>query len=210
MKVRTQERRDAIVRAAAELFEELGYEAASMSELSKRLGGSKATLYGYFASKEELLQAVVQAFSTGHLSDATAGLTADLERGIAGAAALRAALIAFGERALKVLTNDRTAAAIYRIVVAASGRSDVGRLFHDAGPKQSVDALAALMKGAIARRELRALDPRVLAMQFLALLTAEISARICESDPPPVRPAQIRLMVERAVDLLLLGASPRK
>src|SRR3954471_3370392 len=31
-----------------------------MANISERLGGSKATLYGYFCSKEELLRAVLQ------------------------------------------------------------------------------------------------------------------------------------------------------
>ena len=51
MRVRTQARRDTIIEAAIQLFEEAGYEGASMSELARRLGGSKATLYGYFPSK---------------------------------------------------------------------------------------------------------------------------------------------------------------
>jgi AcrR family transcriptional regulator len=57
-RVRTEEKRDEIVRVAAQLFQENGFERTSMSMISERLGGSKATLYGYFKSKEELLEAV--------------------------------------------------------------------------------------------------------------------------------------------------------
>ena len=59
MRVRTEEKRLQIIRIAAELFEELGYERTSMSAIAARVGGSKATLYGYFGSKEELLRAVL-------------------------------------------------------------------------------------------------------------------------------------------------------
>lgn len=59
-RVRTEEKRDEIVRIAAELFEKHGYDRCSMAALSERLGGSKATLYGYFPSKEDLLRAVIQ------------------------------------------------------------------------------------------------------------------------------------------------------
>jgi AcrR family transcriptional regulator len=59
-RVRTEEKRDEIVRIAAELFEKHGYDRCSMAALSERLGGSKATLYGYFSSKEDLLRAVIQ------------------------------------------------------------------------------------------------------------------------------------------------------
>src|SRR5687767_15487376 len=59
MRVRTEEKRLEIMRIAGELFDELGYERTSMSAIAARVGGSKATLYGYFASKEELLRAVL-------------------------------------------------------------------------------------------------------------------------------------------------------
>src|SRR5947209_1034801 len=58
-RVRTEEKRDEIVRIASELFEKRGYDRCSMAALSEKLGGSKATLYGYFPSKEDLLRAVI-------------------------------------------------------------------------------------------------------------------------------------------------------
>lgn len=59
MRVRTEKKRQEIMRIAAELFDQLGYERTSMSAIAARVGGSKATLYGYFASKEDLLRAVL-------------------------------------------------------------------------------------------------------------------------------------------------------
>ena len=59
VRVRTELKRRQIVDVASQLFQELGYERTSMSLISERLGGSKATLYGYFKSKEELLQSVL-------------------------------------------------------------------------------------------------------------------------------------------------------
>lgn len=59
MRVRTEQKRQEIMQVAAELFEKLGYERTSMSAIAARVGGSKATLYGYFRSKDELLRAVL-------------------------------------------------------------------------------------------------------------------------------------------------------
>src|SRR5438067_4271028 len=59
-RVRTEQKRDEIVRIASELFEKHGYDRCSMAALSERLGGSKATLYGYFPSQQDLLRAVIQ------------------------------------------------------------------------------------------------------------------------------------------------------
>lgn len=59
MRVRTEEKRHEIIRIAARLFEELGYDRTSMSLIATQVGGSKTTLYGYFESKEDLLRAVL-------------------------------------------------------------------------------------------------------------------------------------------------------
>jgi AcrR family transcriptional regulator len=59
MRARREDRRNEIIRVAAELFDSQGYERTSMSAIAARVGGSKATLYSYFASKEGLLQAIL-------------------------------------------------------------------------------------------------------------------------------------------------------
>jgi len=50
--------RAGILTAAADLFRERGYRAATLDEIARRIGVSKPTLYGYFRSKEELLAAI--------------------------------------------------------------------------------------------------------------------------------------------------------
>jgi len=60
MRPRKEEKRQEIIRVAMKLFDELGYERTSMSRIAARVGGSKATLYGYFSSKEDLLRAVLE------------------------------------------------------------------------------------------------------------------------------------------------------
>jgi AcrR family transcriptional regulator len=59
VRVRTEEKRREIVEVAAGLFEKHGFERTSMSMIAEHLGGSKATLYGYFKAKEEILAAVL-------------------------------------------------------------------------------------------------------------------------------------------------------
>ena len=204
MKVRTEARRNAILQAAASLFQEMGYERASMNELAKRIGGSKATLYGYFSSKEELFVAVVEAFSTVHLLDAVQSLTTPEAEQLT----LKARLTQFAERMLSVLTNDRSAIAVYRMVVAESGHSDVGNLFHEAGPAEAHKAIARLLEAAMDRGELRRADPAITAMHFLALVTAESEMRLFQKDPPPLAAGQLGPMVQRAVDMFFNGAAP--
>lgn len=205
MKIRTETRRNAILEAAVELFKEKGYERASMNELARRLGGSKATLYGYFPSKEELFVAVVKAVATVHLSDAIATLSEDA----ASRMSLEDLLIRFGEQMMVVLTHDASALAVYRMVVAEAGHSVVGQLFDESGPAQLGEALAALFERAIERGEVRRADPKVLAAHFSALVTSETSNRLYQMDPAPIALKDIRRMVRRAVEMFLLGAAPR-
>jgi AcrR family transcriptional regulator len=53
--------RQAILVAAAEVFDEVGYEAATISDVLKKAGMTKGALYFHFTSKEELAQAVLAA-----------------------------------------------------------------------------------------------------------------------------------------------------
>ncbi|HST62092.1 MAG TPA: helix-turn-helix domain-containing protein [Longimicrobium sp.] len=55
-----QESQLAIRNAGLEAFAELGYHAASMSEIARRAGVSKALIYQHFASKEDLLRDIVE------------------------------------------------------------------------------------------------------------------------------------------------------
>ena len=204
MKVRTEARRNVILEAAVALFKELGYERSSMNELAKRLGGSKATLYGYFASKEELFRAVVQTVAVSHLAEAAAEL-----QEVSETATLESQLMRFGERMLFVLTNDADALAVYRMVLAEAGRSDVGQQFQESGPTEYIRTLAGFMESAMARGELRRMDPHVTALQFTALVTAETQRRLFQANPEPVSVEEIRALVERAVEMFLAGATPR-
>ncbi|MFC3396150.1 TetR/AcrR family transcriptional regulator [Brenneria rubrifaciens] len=205
MKVRTKARRDAIVQTAAQLFQEMGYERASMNELAKRVGGSKATLYGYFSTKEELFIAVVREHATMHLSEATQELIAE-DR---STETLKDLLTRFGERILFVLTNESSAMAIYRMVVAEAGHSDIGTLFYEAGPKENIEKLSELMAEAMEKKTLRKDDPSLKAVQFLSLLTAEIDGRVFQRHLEPISLPRIREMVSNAVDMFIAGAGPR-
>lgn len=204
MRVMTDARRDAIVEAAAKLFEEVGYEAASMSELSKRLGGSKSTLYRYFPAKEDLVIAVVRTFATAHMADAVAELEASIEVGCG----LREALLRFGSQALKVVANDSRARSIHRVIVAAAGRSNVGELFAAAGPSQMLSKLAQLIEASATRGEIRQVDAPLAASQFMALLNAQVSRRIYQMAPPDLKPAQLRELVAGAVEFFLAAVAP--
>lgn len=55
-------RRDEILREAALLFLEAGYQGASMGAIADRVGIAKPTLYHYWRSKEDILYAIHKKF----------------------------------------------------------------------------------------------------------------------------------------------------
>lgn len=58
---KAEERREEIIAAAAELFLGKGYDRTTMKDVMERLQIAKGTIYHYFTSKEELLEAVLDA-----------------------------------------------------------------------------------------------------------------------------------------------------
>jgi TetR/AcrR family transcriptional regulator, cholesterol catabolism regulator len=53
-------RREEIVEAAAHVFRDRGFEAATLRDVAVAMGTDRASLYYYFGSKEELLQEIVR------------------------------------------------------------------------------------------------------------------------------------------------------
>jgi len=68
------ERSKQIVAAAAEVFSERGYERASMAEIAARVGVVEGALYKHFASKRELLFAVMRRFYDRRIESLRDGL----------------------------------------------------------------------------------------------------------------------------------------
>ncbi|WP_322751832.1 MULTISPECIES: TetR/AcrR family transcriptional regulator [unclassified Frankia] len=63
--------RDRILAVAVQLFNEQGYAGTSIRDIAERLSMTKAALYYHFASKDMILDAVVQPFveAFGHVRD---------------------------------------------------------------------------------------------------------------------------------------------
>jgi len=53
--------REQLLKAAADVFAEMGFEAASLQSIAARAGVTSATIYRHFASKADLLLGVVEA-----------------------------------------------------------------------------------------------------------------------------------------------------
>src|SRR5689334_19665299 len=63
-KVRSAERRDAILAAALDEFSSRGFEAARLDDVARRAGIAKGTIYLYFRDKETLFQELIRTMLT--------------------------------------------------------------------------------------------------------------------------------------------------
>lgn len=196
------ERRAAILDIAHKAFLSDGYAATSMSTIAARVGGSKATLYNYFASKEELFAAVIAA-----KCDQLQILLYDAQ--VEGSD-FRSALETFGERFLNLLLQDESIAT-YRLVMAECARfPELGRAFYESGAKRGRSRLAEFFEGAIAAGELRACEPFVLAEYFFDLCISGVHHRKLWNVQTDPSAEQIRTNVRRAIAIFLaaFGTNP--
>jgi len=79
--LRSQATVEAIVEAAAQVFERYGYAAATTNRIAARAGVSIGSVYQYFPNKDAILVALVRR----HLTEGTAALWPQVERLRAGA-----------------------------------------------------------------------------------------------------------------------------
>ncbi|BBF85471.1 transcriptional regulator, TetR family [Aquitalea magnusonii] len=153
-----------MVATAAELFLQRGYEATSMAEICSRVGGSKATLYGYFRSKEELFLSVMKMLAEERMLQAYARLVPGGD--------IAAALCAFSENYLQVILSPDLMA-MRGIIAGELVRAGAAQQFFDAGPRLGWRRVAAYMEAEMQAGRLRRADGWIAAMQLLSLVQAE-------------------------------------
>lgn len=176
MRTKTDERRQRILGIAIDAFQELGYEKCSMSEVAARVGGSKATLYNYFASKEELFVAVMRT---------TAAQLRDVFDSLRPGDDFDQVLLVFARSYAAAILAEALVSTM-RMVQHEGGRSSLGSMFYAAGPKMGTDRLAGFLGDAMSRGQLRQADPAVAARHLQVLLESEyLQRRLLGAVPAP-------------------------
>jgi len=197
MRSKTETKRLAILRAAAEVFRAVGFERASMSDICARVGGSKATLYNYFPSKEKLFFEVMFQAKDVELEAIAAALNPD-------ASDLKQELVRFGQQFLRFAYEPQSIA-IRRLSIAQASQAGIGKMSYELTSVPTEKHVAGFLKKAMQRGALRAADPKVAAMQLLSLFESEWLQRILYGVVTSVKPQAIRASVRRAVDAFLAG-----
>jgi AcrR family transcriptional regulator len=201
MKTKTEAKRLAILKAAAEVFREVGFERASMSEIRARIGGSKATLYNYFPSKEKLFFEVMYQAKELELADITHTLKPDADD-------LKEELLHFGKRLLGALYSPE-AIAIRRLAIAESRHSNIGKIVFEGATAPIEHEVGEFLRKFMKRGALRTSDPKTAAMQLLSLLESEFLQRVLLGVVSSVKPEALNSAARRAVETFLSGYARR-
>lgn len=163
---RAELKRQAIVRAARELFLREGF-GVGMDAIAAAAGVSKVTVYNHFGSKEALFTAVI----TGSLDAPLAGdASAALER-LAEAEDLRAALLDAARRWVHSVRADDDVAALRNLVAAEVHRfPELGRAWQHHGPEGHHPAVADALRTLAEQDRLVIPDLETAIIQLYALL----------------------------------------
>ena len=189
-------RRKAILDIARDTFLDQGFAATSMSQVAARLGGSKGTLYNYFASKEELFSAMLHEECEAEFLEMTEFQPLD---------GMEETLRRFGVRFLRYLLSDK-ALRFHRLLSAEAARfPELGRMFYAAGPARTAEWLSAFLKDCMNGGRLRTADSETAAAFLMGLLKSSLHHRRVWNVEAPISPKALEAHVAQAVEVFLHG-----
>jgi len=200
---RAELRRRAFLDAAREVFLEQGYEAANMSEIVRRAGGSLATLYAQFGDKEGIFLAVLEA----RMKDVTNALEVELQTHTPVEEGLRR----IGEQFAGKLVQPQSLE-LYRLIVGLAKKfPDLAQTFMQLGPNKVRAAIAAYLQDRADAGEIPQSDDfEQLGSLFLDMVRSPLQSRALLDQT--VRPSEedVRVNVERTVSVFLYGLSGKR
>ncbi|PCJ71923.1 MAG: TetR family transcriptional regulator [Rhodobiaceae bacterium] len=157
---RNNERPRQILNAAIELFCELGFEAARLEDIADRAGVSKATIYLYFESKEDLFFALIRE-NVVPMVDETISQMESFEGPASD-------FLRFKAHTLGHTLAYTNQGAILKLVVAESRRfPEIADYFRTEVPERGIENLAKLIQRGIDDGEFRPCDAKTAAALFM-------------------------------------------
>jgi TetR/AcrR family transcriptional repressor of mexJK operon len=157
---------DQVLEGARKVFLRDGFDGASVDDIAREAGVSKATLYSYFPDKRLLFAEVARGECARQAEEGAAAINADRP--------VRDVLTDAGRLIATFMLSDFGLNA-FRLCVAESDRfPDVGREFYFSGPRVVQDKIMAYLRRAVSRGELVIDDLPLAADQFRELCKADL------------------------------------
>ncbi len=186
---------DDVLAGARTIFMRDGFEGASVDDIARAAGVSKATLYSYFPDKRMLFMEIAR-----HECNRMAEATLEV---VDFSAPPREVMTTTATSLLRFLLSDFSLQ-MFRICAAESGRfPELGQAFYKSGPEMGRNRMVEYLKIAIARGELAADDPDMMAEQFSELCKAKLWTRAIFGVQTEFSDTEINDVVSEAVETTL-------
>jgi len=191
---------DQVLNGARDVFMASGYDGASVDEIARVAGVSKATLYSYFPDKRLLFAEVARVECERQAEESMAEID--------GTAAPDLVLYEAGKRLVGFMTSE-FGRQVVSLCAAESGRfPELGAMFYASGPGLMRNHMCEYLAACEAEGTLRVDDPLLAADQFSELCKARIFPRIICSVQTRFPPEEIELVVKGAVEMFMARYGP--
>lgn len=193
--VRKGRKFDQVLDGARDIFMRDGFEGASVDDIARASGVSKATLYSYFPDKRLLFMEVASRQCVRQADETMQNL--DL------AQPPRVVLAQVARSFLGFILSE-IGQRIFRICVAEADRfPELGRKFYQSGPMTMRSALVDYIDVAIARGELQATDRDLAADQFAELCKADLWPKLVFGLRDSFSDAEVTRVIDGAIETFM-------
>lgn len=200
--VRKGRKFDQVLKGAHDIFTRDGFDGASVDDIARQSGVSKATLYSYFPDKRLLFMEVAMDHCCKQADEALMFIDASRHP--------KLVLQDIGNQILDFMISD-FGQQIFRVFLAEADRfPEIGRRFYQTGPKVMTDEMVGYFKICHQRGELNIDDFRIAAEQFVTLCKADIWLRVVFGIQTSFSAGEKRRVVDNAVATFMarFGGSP--
>ncbi len=187
---------DQVIEGARKVFLRDGFEGASVDDIAREAGVSKATLYSYFPDKRLLFMAIARGECERQANEAVEFINA-------GEMPLEIALRFAAGVLLDYITSD-FGSQTYRLCVAESDRFPaLGQQFYGSGPELVRSRMAEYLRKAQAKGQVQIEDFELAADQFAELCKADICNSLLFGVNTEVTEARRERVISGAVEMFL-------
>ena len=196
-------KRAQILDGAKRCFMTLGFEAASMNEITAEAGVSKGTLYVYFQDKQDLFKELIDREKSAVME----GARQELAKG----GTLAESLQRYGVYVTSRLTSEEVIRAQRMVLGVAERMPDIATRFFGSDAFSAHKMLMDFLAPRVAAGELVIPNLDLAARQFLELsMTSTFKRRLFGNLRDPVPEAEIAAIVEVGVAMFLKFYQPAR
>jgi AcrR family transcriptional regulator len=189
-------KRQQILDGANRVFTRLGFDAASMNDITREANVSKGTIYVYFANKEELFEALIERERQSIFSDTSMVFS--------GNDSVREKLTRFGKTIVRLICSEHVIRAQRTVIAISERMPEMAKRFYERGSEKGKVKLIAYLNAEVEAANLAIEDIELAAYQFTELCMAGIfRRRIFGHMPAPPTDAEIERSVTSAVQMFL-------